>query len=328
MITEDEFLERWRREEQSYAAWGRYVAHELRSAIASRVSPTKLEMFLKIPVQPRVKNTESLLQKAFHRKKDYPNPYEQIEDKVGLRFVVLVEDDVRTIEEEVESGTGWTAQKAKDFEEDREQRPYEFDYQSLHYVLRSKDEFTFEGERILADMPCEVQVRTLLQHAYSELTHDTIYKPSVTATPALKRAAAKSMALIEATDGFFTEVSRTIGGMLAPDRALTGFLAERYSQFVGLEGVGGPLNKLLIDHYKHFAGDHFSRELEMWLSHKPFLGRLIHGRASSNSLYRVPAILLIYYAVGNNPKMALQDSPLSDEELEPIYSDLGEAIHG
>jgi ppGpp synthetase/RelA/SpoT-type nucleotidyltranferase len=327
-MTEDELLERWQHEERSYAAWGRYVAHELRSAIATRVAPTKLELFLKLPVQPRVKETESLLQKAFHRKKAYTDPYEQIEDKVGLRFVVLVEDDVRTIETEIESGAAWVAQKARDFAEEREERPYEFDYQSLHYVLRSKDELTFEGERVLANMPCEVQVRTLLQHAYSELTHDTIYKPSVTATPSLKRAAAKSMALIEATDGFFSEVSRTINGMLAPDRALATFLAQRYSEFIGSEGVAGPLNTLLIDHYKKFAGDHFHRDLELWLSRKPFLGRFIQERASSNSLYRVPAILLVYYAVGNSPKMAMQDSPLDDNELEPIYSDLGEAMFG
>lgn len=327
-MTEEEFLERWQREERAYAAWGRYVAHELRDAIAARVAPTKLEMFLKLPVQPRVKETESLLQKAFHRKKAYTDPYEQIEDKVGLRFVVLVEDDVRTIEQEIESGTAWVAQKARDFADEREDRPYEFDYQSLHYILRSRDELTFEGELILADLPCELQVRTLLQHAYSELTHDTIYKPSVTATPALKRAAAKSMALIEATDGFFTEVSRTISGMLAPDRKLAQFLSQRYGQFIGFDGVGGPLNSLLVDHYKHFAGDHFQRDLEIWLSRKPFLGRIIQERAGSNSLYRVPAILLVYYAVGNSPKMALQNSPLDDDELEPIYSDLGEAIYG
>ena len=49
-------------------------------------------------------------------------------------------------------------------------------------------------------------MRTLLQHAHSELTHDTIYKPSVVQTPAMLRAAAKSMALIEATGDYFEEL--------------------------------------------------------------------------------------------------------------------------
>ena len=39
-----------------------------------------------------------MLQKAFYRGKDYRSPYEDIEDKVGLRFVVLLTEDIRTIE--------------------------------------------------------------------------------------------------------------------------------------------------------------------------------------------------------------------------------------
>src|SRR3546814_12228521 len=35
--------------------------------------------------------------------------------------------------------------------------------------------------------PCEVQLRTLLQHAHSQLTHDTIYKPKTIASSHTKR---------------------------------------------------------------------------------------------------------------------------------------------
>ena len=166
-------------------------------SIRGRVAPTKLELFLKLPVIPRVKTQDSLLQKAFYRAKNYENPYEDIEDKVGLRFVVLLAEDIRTIEAAINDEPRWVAMLARDFELEREAKPYEFDYQSLHYVVRSKLPLEYEGYSIPADFSCEVQVRTLLQHAYSELTHDTIYKPSVRATPAIKRTAAKSMALIE-----------------------------------------------------------------------------------------------------------------------------------
>src|ERR1019366_6806543 len=145
----------------------------------------------------------------------YQNPYEEIEDKVGLRFVVLLIEDIRTIEAAVKEAPHWVASLARDFEREQEARPYEFDYQSLHYVVRSALPFEFEGVVIPSDIPCEVQVRTLLQHAYSELTHDTIYKPNVRATPLLKRAAAKSMALIEATSDYFSSVSKTIKQLLA-----------------------------------------------------------------------------------------------------------------
>lgn len=227
------FLERWRQEEPLYAAWGRFVGSALTGRIAGKVAPTKLEMFLRIPVIPRVKAADSLLQKAFHRNKGYENPYDDIEDKVGLRFVVLLSGDIRVIEDEILNCPHWTATKARDFAEEREERPYEFDYQSVHYVLRSLIPIDHEGLTIPAALPCEIQIRTLLQHAYSELTHDTIYKPSVKATPSLKRAAAKSMALIEATDDYFSQVDEVIKKEVAALNELATLMEKTYTERLG-----------------------------------------------------------------------------------------------
>ena len=68
----------------------------------------------------------SLVQKAFHRHKGYKDPYDEIEDKVGLRFVVLLSEDIRVIEEDILACPHWDATKARDFEEEREAKPYEF----------------------------------------------------------------------------------------------------------------------------------------------------------------------------------------------------------
>src|SRR5690606_22227118 len=100
--------------------------------------------------------------------------------------------------------------KDKDFEAEREAHPLEFVYQSVHYVLKSKPGQAFNGVNLPAGLACEIQVRTLLQHAHSELTHDTLYKPKATAKPAVHRTVAKSMALIEATDEFFDEAMRKL----------------------------------------------------------------------------------------------------------------------
>lgn len=54
-----------------------------------------LNNFLKQPATPRIKEKTSLIDKAFHRKeKSYNNPYQEIEDKVGIRFVVLLTSDI------------------------------------------------------------------------------------------------------------------------------------------------------------------------------------------------------------------------------------------
>jgi putative GTP pyrophosphokinase len=87
MTIESDFLDRWRKEEPAYSAWGRFVGATLSDSIRGRVAPVKLELFLKLPVIPRIKGQDSLLQKAFYRGKTYENPYEEIEDKVGCALL-------------------------------------------------------------------------------------------------------------------------------------------------------------------------------------------------------------------------------------------------
>ncbi len=328
-MLESDFLERWQKEGACYAAWGRFVANELRDAIAQRVAPTTLELFLKMPVVPRLKETESLLQKAFRRNKGYQDAWAQIEDKIGFRLVVLVEDDVRTIESVIcDKQRNWTANKARDFLEERDANPSVFGYQSLHYILKPSSEFEFEDYRITNEMNCEVQVRTLLQHAFSELTHDTIYKPSVQATPSVQRLVARSMALIEVADDTFSAVSKAIKSAAAPGARLAALLAVRYEKLVEEAPSSTPLNSLIIDHYKMLAGNDFEYHLDRWLDEKPYVSMFIRERRRNNSLFRVPSVLMLYYMIAKYPRQARIDCPVVDEDLEMMYSDLGLAFYG
>ena len=220
------------------------------------------------------------------------------------------------------------ASLARDFEQEQEARPYEFDYQSLHYVVRSALPLEFEGVAIPVDIPCEVQIRTLLQHAYSELIHDTIYKPNVRATPIVKRTAAKSMALIEATSDYFFSVSKAIKQVVADTKKIAEFLSFRYAAIFATEPADSPLNSLLIDHYRVQLSSTFEADFESWWSRKSFLAETIATRRASEALYRTPSILLAYFCVSVAPTRAKQDSPLCDKELQPIYSDLGLALNG
>jgi ppGpp synthetase/RelA/SpoT-type nucleotidyltranferase len=105
-----------------------------------------------------------------------------------------------------------------------------FDYQSVHYVVRAAREMTVGQVVIPAGTPCEIQVRTLLQHAYSEVTHDTIYKSKVEASTETKRSIAKSMALIEASDDYFSEVLRQSTKEIEADRSLSNQMGCAYSK--------------------------------------------------------------------------------------------------
>lgn len=320
---ETSLLERWRVERPMYAAWGNFVAATLTDAVAEEIRPAAVELFIRIPIKPRTKEEASLLAKAFRRGKPYSDPYNDIEDKVGLRFVVLVSADIRIVERAITTCPKWTAVRARDYEDERRLRPYEFDYQSVHYIVRSKDELPFEGVTIAVGTPCEIQVRTILQHAYSELTHDTIYKPNVQASPDVKRSAAKSMALMEATDDYFMKVREWLDTALAPSRQVSAAVNHLYPSFTGLESQPSPLDALLIDHFGQWVKEGFEEEFKQFLVEKAFLAERIKERAPTDLLFRQPAVLLVYWAINYARRSAHENAPLTDEELAPIYSDLG-----
>ncbi|MCE1237671.1 MAG: RelA/SpoT domain-containing protein [Hyphomicrobiales bacterium] len=308
-----------------YEAWGAFVSETLTAAVGRQIHPASVDLFFRIPLKYRCKEEPSLLAKAFHRNKPYADPYSEIEDKVGLRIVVLFSEEIRIVERAIQGCEYWNSSKARDFEDERAAKPFEFDYQSLHYIVRAKSAVGYNGVDIAVGTPCEIQVRTILQHAYSELTHDTIYKPSIQAEPDVKRAAAKSMALIEATDDYFSQVRQKLELAQAPSKQIAGTLEREYRAFTGLNPESSPLNTLLVDHFRQWAKEGFEVDLATFLREKPFLADRIRERASE-LLYRQPAVLLVYWAIKHAPHQAPRNGPLTNEELAPFYSDLGKRL--
>lgn len=326
MTTENEILERWRADKQHYDAWGKFVVNTVIGAISGQVEAPHL--FLRLPVAHRLKEDNSLVQKALYRGKSYASPYDDIEDKVGVRFVVLTSEDIPIVEKAItEFGDKfWFWDKARDFVEERDRKPWEFGYQSVHYVVRAKAGVSFEGATIPLDLPCEIQIRTLLQHAFSEVTHDTIYKPSVKSTPEMMRSAAKAMALIEATDDYFRQVSSLIDSSVRSVKELVGALSNYYTDVSGIKSAVTKFDGEIIDAYIPLVSSISLDEIICWLKEKPFIGRRVTERRESQALYTLPSIFLIYFVVGNFPNVANSPGLLTEEEIAPIYSDLGLAM--
>jgi putative GTP pyrophosphokinase len=108
-MTEEEFLSRWYQERPSVEAWGKFVAQKLTEQIAPLVAPVSADIFVRIPAVPRVKGDGSILTKAFYRGKNYADPLNEITDKVGVRFVVLLDRDIATVCRAIEECEEWEA---------------------------------------------------------------------------------------------------------------------------------------------------------------------------------------------------------------------------
>ncbi|MDE3766148.1 RelA/SpoT family protein [Sinorhizobium medicae] len=328
MTKEEEFLERWQSGKEAYGAWGRLISSEVQTRLAPRIAPVKPDYFLRTPVAPRLKDDQKLIEKAFYRNKDYKNPYEDITDKVGTRFVVLLGSEIRLVEEVLTTVQGWTFSRDRDYEEEQKKNPLKFDYAAVHFVVRPESDLDYEGVRIPAGTPCEVQIKTILQHAYSELTHDTIYKPQIEATPFMQRNAAKAMALLEATNDYFEKVNEDVNRALSNVRKMTADLTTVYRDVVGLDPKPTTLEGLLLDAYEMLAGEENVQKIRAFLVENSFIAERIKAHiAQRNPIFSQPSVLLVYFAVHNSARRAKSAWPLTPNEMEPLLNDLGESIH-
>lgn len=322
-MNECEISSRWDADRPIYEAWANFVTNEICEAIRAAIIPQQLGNFLKIPAEPRLKETRSLVDKALFRQKNYNDPYADITDKVGVRFVVLLTSDIKKVEQAICSGSDkWIFSKDRDYEEERQRKPLEFAYQSVHYVVSPPHETIVNGVTIPESVSCEVQVRTLLQHAHSELTHDSIYKPKRTASVEIQRTVAKSMALIETTDEFFERVIEDLHTASEPERGALILLRDYYIQYIKREPENQKSNLLIIDAFLDKI-ENLGEKLKDLFHNKPFIVQNVADRAAIQHLYRQPSIILAYLMAATSPAVTKERWPLTLDELRPVYQDLG-----
>lgn len=325
-MTEQEFKEKYESEKDIYAAWGKFVKTEIVNKISNGDNNgDNNETILKMPPQIRIKDVNSLIEKAFYRSKKYLDPYNEITDKVGVRFVVLLYQDLQSIRKYIESHDGWIFSKDRDFEQERENSPTTFEYQSVHYIVRNKRTFKFEGVEIPTNLPCEVQIRTLLQHAYCELSHGIIYKPKAITKPEVQRIIARSIALIETTDALFQEVKDMINKEQTEFNNLLPELTKLYSEKITIPQIENKINSYILDAYREYLHENNinSDKISNYLDNNQIINQIIISKYNQALIYRQPIILLLYYLISSAYYQTLKLWPFTDSSIKPLYRDLG-----
>lgn len=160
-----EIVEEYSASRGSYEACLKYVENTVESIIKSQSINVH-------EIIGRVKTVESLQGKV--KRKNYSNLAE-ITDLCGIRIITYFSDDVDKIAElisqEFEVDVENTIDKRKS------EDPTKFGYVSLHYVVGLKEENTsptLYGK--FKNIKLEIQIRTVMQHAWAEIEHDLGYK--------------------------------------------------------------------------------------------------------------------------------------------------------
>jgi hypothetical protein len=238
--------------------------------------------------------------------------------------VVLLKDDVRLICELIDNMDQWECSKDRDFEKEKLDHPTTFDYQSVHYIVRNKAGISAGKTLIPNNTPCEIQIRTLLQHAYSELTHDTIYKPKTRATPDVVRSVSKSIALIEVTDDIFGQVTMRLQSYQDKSDDFLKGLQSLYDS-IAPPDYEEKLNVFILDAFRDMLGSIELTDISSIALEKP-IQDTIKRKYESSLLHRQPVVLLLYYLIIEKRNLCKSLWPLTDTELQPLFSDLGIAF--
>lgn len=154
----------------------------------------------------RLKAKDSFLSKL--DRKAYTAP-EQVMDVAGLRVITHTTEEVKRvcalIESEFLIDDTNSGDKAQDMGVD------EVGYLSVHYIARmSSDRLGLKEYQRFAGVCFEIQVRSLLQHAWAEIEHDRGYKFAGVLPQEIQRKFYLVAGTLELMDQEFTALSREI----------------------------------------------------------------------------------------------------------------------
>lgn len=304
-------------------AWGAYVVKQVSEMLLAEIGPERYKTFFKVAPSSRVKDAASAIKKL--AKKGYENPFEQMTDLIGARFVVLLRTDLEALEQVMVSHAGWNASRERHYEYEAEADPEVFDYQSIHFLLRSVGDDTKDGVFIPDNTTCEVQIRTILQHAYAELCHDRIYKTEELIPASAKRMVARCMALMETTDLMFCEAAKEIEQISVDRMAWITFLTAEYFGITTKQlPLDDPACVQIVEVYLHLLDGVKMPDVAGEIAH-PALRANIVGRSAAPGLFASPACILCYWLASNHHTEVVRAWPNEAlrADFDLVRADLG-----
>lgn len=150
----------------------------------------------------RLKDRTSLAHKLARPDKTYQALWD-VTDLVGVRvatyFEDTIEDVARLIEERLPVDLRHSTDKLRFTDSGR------FGYRSLHYVCAAPPEHEPHP-----DFRLEIQIRTVLQHAWAEIEHDLGYKAQDLVPEPIRRRFSRIASLLEIADQEFVSIRRDL----------------------------------------------------------------------------------------------------------------------
>ena len=173
----NQFIENYRKKYTFYENAGRLAAKQLETALQSAG--------IRAIVTSRAKNPGRLKYKTFHRNAERETPYKNMReiyddmfDLAGVRVSLYFPGD-RDKADALISDL-FTVMEKKQFPEQSKPPTYNkrfSGYWANHYRARMREDSLEPSQKKYAEARIEIQVASVLMHAWSEVEHDLVYKP-------------------------------------------------------------------------------------------------------------------------------------------------------
>lgn len=160
------------------------------------LEPFRFEMQ---PVDGRSKAADSVREKLLRKK--YANPSVMLTDQVGVRVIAFYPDDVDGIVSALKAGLDVDPANSVDKRTALDTR--EFGYRSVHLICKPTKSQE-RRYRDLAGITFEIQVRSILEHAWAEIEHRVVYKSRIRFPEAATRRFSAVAATLELMDDAFS----------------------------------------------------------------------------------------------------------------------------
>lgn len=277
----------WLVDQPRYAAFGAYLRQRLRELIRS--------IGIAGDVSTRTKAVDSLVKKLIRKPE---HKYATLGDKLGARIIVKRLADIKKVCEAVGASFehGPFEDTADRLAEDR------VGYLSTHVDVSLLPVDPRANEFPASVFRAELQVPTLAQNLWSEMSHDTAYKSANVVHQGLKRRLHLLAALIEVADNDYQRVEDEIATLPdIPELAVLRALERQYYKFASRPGdteLSLRVIHLLWPLYGKTPDELNTRFEELSVRHKAELEKIFAQAetttADRSAFFFQPEVLMIY----------------------------------
>lgn len=157
----------------------------------------------------RTKSPESFCEKIKRPDKSFADPINEVNDLIGIRIVTYYREDIRRIGQMIQEEFDVDWHNSHDTAQSLDTNM--FGYTSVHYVVSlGADRLQLTEWELFHGLRAEIQVRTVLQHAWAEIQHVLVYKQADEVPEQIQRQMFRLSALLELTDEQFSNIRKLL----------------------------------------------------------------------------------------------------------------------